>query len=147
MQDHKQKKVEQDVETEDNRRELAEISGAEELRDAAKSLAKELDIQDYKGVGTNLGHGHPRKKHDVRDSFNVNSEFGGRYFHYDFADHAAPHELLARKEEFINAPMSLFNDTHDDDPERWAKIKRVASNAPVPDETSKKLKKISNQEI
>lgn len=124
---------------------LEAVEGGVEVREAAAEMAEEFEVVDYTAPGTQLNHGHDRKKHDVRQSFNVNDDLVRDFFHFDPADHAAPHELLARKEEFIAADVDVFADTHDADSQRWNSIESTCGSAPVPDETHRKLDAISEK--
>lgn len=127
--------------------ELETIEGAEALRAAGREMAGSMSVRDYKGAGTNLGHGHDRDKHDVRAAFNVNDKIVENFFHFDPADHAAPHELAARKEEFVNSDTPVFTDTSDTDSARWNKIENACTSAPIPDEAHRTLDRISSKQV
>jgi hypothetical protein len=51
-------------------------------------------------------------------------------------DHAAPHELLYRQQEFEQAPFDIFeaDGVANDDSSRWTAIERAADSAPLNDE-------------
>lgn len=123
------------------------VEGAEEVRGEAQRTASTMVIEDYTGVGSQLNHGHDRDKHDVRDAFGVNEELVTRFFHYDPTDHAALHEMLARKEEFIASDVPVFTDAPDNSKSKWNAIKARAGGAPVPADTHRKLDKIQNKEL
>lgn len=125
---------------------LDPIEGGGELRASTRDMAASMEVRDYKGVGTNLNHGHDRDKHDARDAFGVTDELAENYLYYDPADHAAPHELLARKDEFVNGDVEVFSDTSDTDDSRWNKIERAAEGAPIPDKDHRTLDRIAAHE-
>lgn len=124
---------------------LDPIEGGTELRSKAQAIAEDMRVQDYKGVGTSLSHGHDRSKHDGRKELGITDELAENYLFFDPADHAFPHELLARKDEFLDGDVEIFKDTEDTDSNRWAQVKRAA--APVSDETHRKLDKIASHEL
>jgi hypothetical protein len=120
------------------------IEGGEELRQTGREMARDVTTKDYTALGTNLNHGHDRDKHDVREALSVSDELVRRFFRFDPADHAAPHELLARKEEFIESEVEVFTDTADTDQSRWDTVERAA--APIPNEAHRELERIAEGE-
>jgi len=115
------------------------LDGADEVMAEVSSLSENMSVSDYTAPRSNLNHGHHFEKHDVRQKFGVNDELIKEFFMYAPNDHAAVHEMLARKEEFIQSDTPVFSDTHDADSGRWAQIERTAGSAPVPDETHRDL--------
>lgn len=128
-------------ETEVEQEGVAGVVEAEEFIQEVKSLANSLEIEDFTAPRSELNHGHDIDKHDVRSRFNVSEELVSQLFMYAPNDHAALHELLARKEEFIHADTPVFTDTEDTDDSRWEKIGKAAGKAPIPDKVHRELQR------
>lgn len=94
----------------------------------------EITPDAYTAHTTYMHHSHSPSKHDLHEMFNV-AEWVIRQMEFPPDDHAAPHELLARQEEFVDDGRPVFTDTDNNDENRWADIEQSASAARIEPET------------
>lgn len=96
-------------------------------------------VRGYRGHTTRKRHNHDADKHDITDVFNVNPELVGEVLHFAPDDHAAVHELIARRDELVAADSDVFTDTDDEDEERWHSIETTAPVAYIHESTEQFL--------
>lgn len=77
-----------------------------------------------------LHHNHGIDKHTLAD-LGVTDEASSRLWYNDY-DHAGVHELYLRRDEFMDAPIDVFDDAENDDAGKWQKIKNTSKKAPIP---------------
>lgn len=92
-------------------------------------------IRDSRVVGftdteSGLHHGHSIDKHRIQD-LGVTDEAAERLWYNDY-DHAGVWELALRKDEFINAPIDVFEDAPNHSEKKWQAIESTKENAPIP---------------
>jgi len=114
----------------------------EVLDDVIEDLTEQASVTGFTDSKTGIHHGssnHDFRKHDVRD-LNVTEEVRDKLWSNPY-DHAGVHELLLRKQEFINNPdIDVFTDRDDDsDSWKWNEIEKTSENAPIPPEVRDKL--------
>lgn len=124
----------------------------EEGLDDVQQIADTAHVSGFTDSKTGNYHDHGFNKHrasqevaegNVRDELGLTEEAVDRLYFNDY-DHAAPHELLARRQELENAPFDLFADdgVRNDNVRRWKAIENAKSNAPVADETKRKIREM-----
>lgn len=117
-------------------------SDAEMMDDMVEDLADQATVTGYTDSKTGIHHGsddHSFQKHDVRD-LNVTDDVRDKLWSNPY-DHASVHELLLRKQEFVENPdIDVFEDRDDDaDQWKWDKIEETSENAPIPPKVRDKL--------
>lgn len=119
------------------------VMNAEEVVSTVDDVSEQINVRDFTAPVSGINHGHDTDKHDVRQSFGVRDEFVKKFFS-DYGivpnDHAAIWLMSYRKQEAINHDEKVFRDTSDTDRERWNKIDKMKSSAPIPPETQQRLK-------
>jgi len=112
------------------------------LDDVIEDLTDQAEVTGFTDSKTGIHHGssrHDFQKHDVTD-LNVTDDVRDMLWSNPY-DHAAVHEMLLRKQEFVNNPdISVFKDRDDDsDSWKWDEIEKTSENAPIPPEVRDKL--------
>lgn len=87
-------------------------------------------ISSFTDTKSGLYHGHSMNKHTL-DMLGVTDEAIDRLWYHAY-DHAGVHELCVRREEFVDAPIDVFEDSSNDDPDKWEKIEYTSQKAPIP---------------
>jgi len=77
-----------------------------------------------------LHHSHPPSKHDCRD-LGVTEEAVDMLWSNSY-DHTGVVEMSIREQEFRNAPFNVFEDSPNDDTQKWEKIASTKEKAPIP---------------
>jgi hypothetical protein len=113
----------------------------EVLDDVIEDLTEQASVTGFTDSKTGIHHGstnHDFRKHDVRD-LNVTDDVRDKLWSNPY-DHAGVHELLLRKQEFINNPdIEVFRDADDTDSWKWNEIENTSESAPIPPEVRNKL--------
>lgn len=111
------------------------------LDDVIENLTDQASVTGFTDSKTGIHHGssmHDFQKHDVSD-LNVTDEVRDKLWSNPY-DHAGVHELLLRKQEFINNPgIEVFRDADDSDSWKWNEIEKTSENAPIPPKVRDKL--------
>lgn len=102
----------------------------ENVKDPIASLARTAEVTGFTDEKSGLYHGHGLQKHTL-DMLGVTDAAVERLF-YNSHDHAGVHEMWARRDEFRDAPYSVFSDSANDDSDKWEKIRSTSGNAPIP---------------
>lgn len=129
-----------------------EQAKAESFADDIESIAETASVSGFTDSKTGNYHRHGFDKHRAIDeaavgnldaSLGMTEEAIDKLYFNDY-DHAACHELLARRTEFENAPFDIFEDkdAENDDFSRWKAIERAKESAPVSDETHRKIREM-----
>jgi hypothetical protein len=88
-------------------------------------------VDGFTDPTSGIPHDHGFGKHTL-DDLSVSDETRSLLHFSDF-DHAGPHEMLARRREFENAPFDVFEDTADNtSPAKWDQIESTAESAWIP---------------
>jgi len=113
---------------------------AEAQFDTISDIAQQATIGGYTDTKTGNYHRHSFNKHRaseevangvVDQELGLTAEAVDKLYFNDY-DHAAPHEILARREEFENAPFDIFtDDVPNDDSRRWIAIEKAKDKAPI----------------
>lgn len=127
-----------------------EQAKAESFTDGIEDIAETASVGGFTDSKTGNHHGHGFDKHRAIDeasvgtldnSLGMTEEAIDKLYFNDY-DHAAPHELLARRDEFENAPFDIFedDDVANDDFNHWKAIERAKSSAPINDEHHRQIR-------
>lgn len=98
--------------------------------DGLDETVEQTDVDGFTDTKSGLYHGHDRTKHTL-GQLGVTDEAQERLW-YNSHDHAGVHELSVRRDEFENAPIDVFEDAANDDPDKWSKISLTSEKAPIP---------------
>lgn len=88
------------------------------------------NIVGFTDTKSGLHHNHPIKKHTL-DSLGVTEEAIDRLWYHEY-DHTGVHELHVRRDEFETAPIDVFENAANDDPDKWRMIENTSRKAPIP---------------
>lgn len=105
--------------------------------DTIGSLAQEARVNSFTDTKSGLHHNHTMDKHTL-DMLGVTDEAADKLY-YNSYDHAGVHEMLVRQHEFENAPIDVFEDAPNDDPQKWQKIEKTSDIAHIPREVRRSL--------
>ena len=115
--------------------------------DDIESIAETANVSAFTDTKTQIHHNHGFDKHraiseaavgDLDSTLGMTEEAVDMLYFNDY-DHAACHELVARRTEFENAPFDIFEDAPNDDQTRWAAIRRAKGSAPIEQEHKNKI--------
>lgn len=118
--------------------------------DTIEDIAETGDVGGFTDNKTGNWHRHGFDKHraiseaaagTLDASLGMTEEAIDKLYFNDF-DHAAPHELLARRDEFENAPFDIFEDegVENDDFNHWKAIEKAKDQAPINDEHHRQIR-------
>jgi hypothetical protein len=127
-----------------------EQTKAADFDDTIEDIADSASVGGYTDNVTGNWHRHGFDKHraiseaaagTLDASLGMTEEAIDKLYFNDY-DHAAPHELLARREEFENAPFDIFEDEDagNSDFNRWKAIEKAKDSAPINDEHHRKIR-------
>lgn len=125
---------------------------AEAFADGIEDIASTATVTAHTDTKTGNHHGHGFDKHraineaaagDLDSTLGMTEEAVDMLYFNDY-DHAAPHELIARRQEFENAPFDIFadDDVANDDNRRWTAISKAKSSAPINDEHQRQIEQM-----
>jgi len=135
------------------------VDGIEQARSASdvgdddiEEIAETASVSGFTDSKTGNHHGHGFDKHRAIDEAavgNLDASLGmteaaiDKLYFNDY-DHAAPHELLARRDEFENAPFDIFEDegVENDDYNHWKAIEKAKDSAPINDEHHRQIREM-----
>jgi len=113
----------------------------EAVGDVIEQVTSDADVGGFTDSKTGIHHGstnHSFQKHDVSD-LNVTEDVREKLWSNPY-DHAAVHEMLLRKQEFVNNPdIDIFTDDEDDSDFKWSEIENTSEHAPIPSDVRNKL--------
>lgn len=115
-------------------------------------VAETASVSAFTDSKTGNYHRHGFDKHraiseaaagDLGDTLGMTEEAIDKLYFNDY-DHAAPHELRARRDEFENAPFDIFedDDVSNDDLQRWTAIQKAKESAPINDEHHRQIRQM-----
>lgn len=117
-----------------------EQATAESHIEGIESVAETASVSGFTDTKTGNHHGHGFDKHraiseaiagDLDNTLGMTQDAIDKLYFNDY-DHAACHEILARRDEFENAPFDVFeDDAENDDATRWKAIERAKNQAPI----------------
>lgn len=106
-------------------------AGATDLYDDGLSQTiEDSHIVGFTDTKSGLHHGHSMDKHTL-DDLGVTDEAIDRLWYNEY-DHTGVHELNVRRQEFENAPISVFEDAPNDSANKWRMIESTSQKAPIP---------------
>ena len=111
----------------------AALIGGETIDGYPDSLSEAVEdsrITAFTDTKSGLHHGHSMDKHTL-DMLGVTDEATDHLWYNEY-DHAGVHELYVRRDEFVDAPITLFENADNDDSEKWQHIERTSRRAPIP---------------
>jgi len=122
------------------------VDGVEQAKamsftDDVEQIAETANVSGFTDSKTGNHHGHSFDKHraisetvagNLDNTLGMTAQAVDKLYFNDY-DHAAPHELIARRNEFENAPFDVFEDdgVANDDSTRWTAIERAKGKAPI----------------
>jgi len=122
------------------------INGIQESR-APNSLCEAIEssrVSSFVDSRSGIRHDHQITKHTL-DSLNVTEEVKDKLYYNDY-DHAGVHELLARRNEFQAAPITIFTDVPDNHADRWWDVEQTSEKALIPQEVKDYIQSAYNQD-
>jgi hypothetical protein len=93
-------------------------------------MVERSSVDAFTDPKSGIRHGHEISKHCIQD-LGVTDEAADKLW-YSHMDHAALWEMAVRRGEFEDAPIDVFEDAANDDPDKWDAIESTKQNAPVP---------------
>lgn len=133
------------------------VDDVEQVRQASQStnkriseLAETVTIGGFTDSKSGVHHSHDFNKHRASRELaegTVDQELGmteraAQQLYFNDYDHAAPHEIWARREEFKNAPFDVFENAENDDWKRWTAVENAKDKAPIGPENREKIRKM-----
>lgn len=98
--------------------------------DGLSETIQDSYVDGFTDSKSGLHHAHDTTKHTL-DMLGVTQEAIDRLW-YNSYDHAGVWELALRRDEFINAPIDVFEDASNASPSKWEKIESTKEKAPIP---------------
>jgi hypothetical protein len=99
-------------------------------QDGLTQSIKDSSIRAFTDTKSGLHHGHDMGKHTL-DMLGVTDEAIERLWYHEY-DHVGVWEMAARRDEFENAPIDVFENAPNTDASKWAKIESTKEKAPIP---------------
>lgn len=135
------------------------VSGVEQAKaaqftDDLEQIAETASVSGFTDSKTGNHHGHSFDKHraiseatvgTLDNTLGMTEQAVDKLYFNDY-DHSSPHELMARRDEFENAPFDIFEDAANDDLTRWRAIGTAQRNAPINETHQEQIDKMFSDE-
>lgn len=110
---------------------LATNTGSAFFTDDLSEAIVGSEVTSFTDARSGLHHGHGIDKHRLTDLGVTEAATDKLYF--NSYDHTGVWEMAQRRDEFENAPIDVFEDAPNDDPDKWRNIENTREKAPIPE--------------